>query len=127
MSDLPPYFMWFPNSYRWSSALLNIISTAPFGGADISEVYQIRRKLEDSDQEDDLAWFNACNEVARKVENNISPYSSDSSACVQVDTTFLLWELNSHSSSLTLLLLCVFFGGIHAFRWQLRSRYLVSW
>ena len=56
--------MWFPNRYRWSSALLNIISTAPFGGADISEVYQIRRKLEDSDQEDDLAWFNACNEVA---------------------------------------------------------------
>ena len=74
MSDLPPYFMWFPNSYRWSSALLNIISTAPFGGADISEVYQIRRKLEDSDQEDDLAWFNACNEVARKVENNANGF-----------------------------------------------------
>ena len=55
MSDLPPYFMWFPKSYRWSSALLNIISTAPFGGADISEVYQIRRMLESSDQEDDEA------------------------------------------------------------------------
>ena len=74
MSNLPPYFMWFPNSYRWSSALLNIISTAPFGGADISEVYQIRRRLEESDREDDLAWFNACNEVAKKVENNANSF-----------------------------------------------------
>ena len=70
MSDLPPYFMWFPKSYRWSSALLNIISTAPFGGADISEVYQIRRMLETSDQEDDEAWFKACNTVAQKVEKH---------------------------------------------------------
>lgn len=77
MSDLPPYFMWFPKSYRWSSALLNIISTAPFGGADISEVYQIRRMLELSDQEDDEAWFKACNTVAQKVEKHAEGFQDE--------------------------------------------------
>ena len=77
MSDLPPYFMWFPKSYRWSSALLNIISTAPFGGADISEVYQIRRMLEESDQEDDEAWFKACNTVAQKVEKHAKGFHDE--------------------------------------------------
>ena len=77
MSDLPPYFMWFPKSYRWSSALLNIISTAPFGGADISEVYQIRRMLESSDQEDDEAWFKACNTVAQKVEKHAEGFHNE--------------------------------------------------
>ena len=77
MSDLPPYFMWFPKSYRWSSALLNIISTAPFGGADISEVYQIRRMLELSDQEDDEAWFKACNTVAQKVEKHAEGFHDE--------------------------------------------------
>ena len=69
--------MWFPKSYRWSSALLNIISTAPFGGADISEVYQIRRMLELSDQEDDEAWFKACNTVAQKVEKHAEGFQDE--------------------------------------------------
>ena len=69
--------MWFPKSYRWSSALLNIISTAPFGGADISEVYQIRRMLELSDQEDDEAWFKACNTVAQKVEKHAEGFHDE--------------------------------------------------
>lgn len=69
--------MWFPKSYRWSSALLNMISTAPFGGADISEVYQIRRMLELSDQEDDEAWFKACNTVAQKVEKHAKGFHDE--------------------------------------------------
>jgi esterase/lipase len=54
-----------------------MISTAPFGGADISEVYQIRRMLELSDQEDDEAWFKACNTVAQKVEKHAKGFHDE--------------------------------------------------
>ena len=40
----PPYFMYFPGHYRWSAEMLAILSTAPYGGADLSEVDRIGRK-----------------------------------------------------------------------------------
>ena len=67
MVELPPYFMWFPDSYRWSAGLINILSSAPFGGSEISEVYRIRRLLEGKPKEDDNAWFDACCAVAGSV------------------------------------------------------------
>jgi len=74
MASLPNYFMWFPESYRWSSGLLNIMSSAPFGGADVSEVYQIRRLLEGKSLEDDDAWFDACVEVAERVNKSADTF-----------------------------------------------------
>jgi pimeloyl-ACP methyl ester carboxylesterase len=54
----PNYFMYFPTNYRWSAEMLAMLSTAPYGGADISEVDRIGRQLRDSVGDDD-AWFRA--------------------------------------------------------------------
>ncbi|MEK9661144.1 MAG: hypothetical protein VW644_05340, partial [Alphaproteobacteria bacterium] len=75
MAELPPYFMWFPESYRWSAGLINILSAAPFGGSEISEVYRIRRLLEGKPTEDDGAWFDACNEVAATVRDHADGFA----------------------------------------------------
>ena len=52
----PNYFMYFPGNYRWSAEMLGILSTAPYGGAELSEVDRIGRKLRDH-VGDDNAWF----------------------------------------------------------------------
>ena len=52
----PNYFMYFPDNYRWSAEMLAILSTAPYGGAEISEADRIVRKLRDRVGDDD-AWF----------------------------------------------------------------------
>jgi dienelactone hydrolase len=52
----PNYFMYFPGHYRWSAEMLAIISTAPYGGADISEVHRAGRRLRGR-VGDDEAWF----------------------------------------------------------------------
>ena len=52
----PNYFMYFPDSYRWSAEMLAILSTAPYGGADIAEVDRAGRKLRGR-VGDDEAWF----------------------------------------------------------------------
>ena len=54
----PDYFMYFPGHYRWSAEMLAILSTAPYGGADLSEVDRIGRELRDRVGDDD-AWFHA--------------------------------------------------------------------
>src|SRR5450756_905245 len=41
----PPYFLYFPGNYRWSAAILSMLSSAPWGGADVSEVDKIGRML----------------------------------------------------------------------------------
>lgn len=48
----------FPGNYRWSAEMLAILSTAPYGGAEISEVDRIGRSLRDRVGDDD-AWFEA--------------------------------------------------------------------
>ena len=60
-SKPPNYFMYFPGNYRWSAEMLAILSTAPYGGADLSEVDRIGRKLRDH-VGDDNAWFEAWRE-----------------------------------------------------------------
>lgn len=57
----PNYFMYFPQHYRWSAEMLAILSTAPYGGAEISEVDRAGRKLRDH-VGDDEAWFSVWRE-----------------------------------------------------------------
>lgn len=57
----PNYFMYYPENYRWSAEMLVILSTAPYGGADLSEVDHNGRKLRDK-VGDDEAWFEAWRE-----------------------------------------------------------------
>ncbi len=85
---LPNYFMWFPQSYRWSSGLLNIMSSAPYGGADVSEVYQIRRLLEGKRLEDDDGWFDACVTVADRVRGTAETFR-DSGHGISASTAYL--------------------------------------
>ena len=59
------YFMYFPDNYRWSSGFINMLGSAPYGGADISELHKIGRMLKDkAATSDDDAWFDACVKVA---------------------------------------------------------------
>jgi len=57
-TDLPNYFMYFPSHYRWSAEILAMLSTAPYGGADISEVDRVGRQLRNC-VGDDEQWFRA--------------------------------------------------------------------
>lgn len=50
------WFTYFPDDYRWSAALVGILSTAPYGGADIGEVDRAGRRLRERVGDDD-AWF----------------------------------------------------------------------
>jgi alpha-beta hydrolase superfamily lysophospholipase len=54
----PNYFMYFPAHYRWSAEMLAMLSTAPYGGADLSEIDRIGRQLKSCVGDDD-AWFHA--------------------------------------------------------------------
>lgn len=57
-TDEPNYFMYFPTHYRWSAEMLAMLSTAPYGGADISEVDRVGRQLRNC-VGDDEQWFRA--------------------------------------------------------------------
>lgn len=57
----PNYYMYFPDNYRWSVEMLAILSTAPYGGAEISEVDRAGRKLRGRIG-DDEAWFEVLRE-----------------------------------------------------------------
>ena len=39
------YFTYFPDNYRWSAEMLAILSTGPYGGADIAEADRAGRRL----------------------------------------------------------------------------------
>ncbi len=52
----PAHFQYFPGNYRWSAEMLAVLSTAPFGGSEISEIDRIGRALRD-EVGDDEAWF----------------------------------------------------------------------
>lgn len=52
------WFVYFPGDYRWSAAMLGLLSTAPYGGADIGEVDRVGRSLRGC-AGDDEAWFAA--------------------------------------------------------------------
>lgn len=57
----PNYFMYFPQHYRWSAEMLAMLSTGPYGGAEISEIDRAGRKLRDH-VGDDQAWFSVLRE-----------------------------------------------------------------
>jgi hypothetical protein len=50
------WFTYFPEDYRWSSAVCGILSSAPYGGSDIGEVDRACRGLR-KQLGDDEAWF----------------------------------------------------------------------
>jgi dipeptidyl aminopeptidase/acylaminoacyl peptidase len=52
------WFTYFPEDYRWSSAVSGIIGSAPWGGSDIGEVDRACRSLRPH-LGDDEAWFEA--------------------------------------------------------------------
>jgi dienelactone hydrolase len=52
------HFTYYPGNYRWSAEMMVILSTAPYGGAELSEVDRIGRSLRDR-VGDDEAWFEA--------------------------------------------------------------------
>jgi dienelactone hydrolase len=62
------WFTYFPADYRWSSALCGILSTAPFGGADIGEVDRAGRRLRERTG-DDQAWFDEWRAEADRVRS----------------------------------------------------------
>ena len=69
MSEAPAnnrWFTYFPDDYRWSSGLVNCLSVAPWGGADIGEVDQVGRKLK-KDVGNDALWFREWIKMADKV------------------------------------------------------------
>ena len=52
----PNYFMYFPDSYRWSAEMMALLSAAPYGGPEIAEIDRAGRKLKGHVGDDD-AWF----------------------------------------------------------------------
>ena len=64
--QLPSYFMYFPEDYRWSAAVINVLGAGSYGAADIGEVDRIGRMLRGKEG-DDAAWFDAWCEVAARV------------------------------------------------------------
>ncbi len=72
----PSYFLYFPGNYRWSAAILSMLSSAPWGGADISEVHKIGHLLTGAEPGDDDAWFEACVKVADQVRAHAKTYEN---------------------------------------------------
>ena len=72
----PPHFVYFPGNYRWSAAILSMLSSAAWGGADVSEVDRIGRLLKSAKVEDDEAWFHACVKVADGVSAIAARYEA---------------------------------------------------
>jgi hypothetical protein len=60
------WFTYFPDNYRWSSAVCGILSSAPSGGSDIGEVDRACRGLREHVGDDD-AWFEAWRAEADRV------------------------------------------------------------
>jgi dienelactone hydrolase len=59
-------FVYFPEDYRWSSAVSGILGSAPWGGGDVGEVDRVCRALRGA-LGDDEAWFEAwCGEAERQ-------------------------------------------------------------
>jgi dienelactone hydrolase len=60
------WFAYFPEDYRWSSAVGGILGSAPYGGSDIGEVDRAARSLK-KHLGDDAAWFEAWRTEADRV------------------------------------------------------------
>jgi dienelactone hydrolase len=60
------WFTYFPDDYRWSAAVAGVLSTAPYGGAELGEVDRVGRRLRGK-VGDDVAWFEAWCEEGRRL------------------------------------------------------------
>jgi dienelactone hydrolase len=60
------WFTYFPEDYRWSSAIGGILGSAAYGGSDIGEVDRAARPLR-KQLGDDQAWFDAWRAEADRV------------------------------------------------------------
>jgi len=76
MSKDPGYFMYFPGNYRWSAGFINMLSSAPYGGAEVGELHKIGQMLKDAAPEDDDAWFDACVKVADQVRGKAEGFKA---------------------------------------------------
>jgi hypothetical protein len=56
LPETSSWFRYFPEDYRWSAAVCNILGTANCGGSDIGEVDRAGRRLQRR-LGDDEAWF----------------------------------------------------------------------
>jgi len=68
------YFMYFPGNYRWSVGFINMLSSAPYGGSEIGELYKIGCLLKDKVLEDDVVWFDACVKVVDGVCGHVEKF-----------------------------------------------------
>ena len=75
MAELPKYFMYFPDNYRWSAAYLNMLGRGSYGGVDINDLHKIGRML-DGKVGDDDAWFHAFVKVADEVRQHADLFRS---------------------------------------------------
>src|SRR5262245_28947655 len=66
MAKTANWFMYFPEDYRWSSAVGGILGSAAYGGSDIGEVDRAARSLR-THVGDDAAWFEAWRAEADRV------------------------------------------------------------
>jgi esterase/lipase len=57
----PNWFMYFPDSYRWSAEMMALLSAVPYGGPEIAEIDRAGRKLKAHVGDDD-AWFRVLRE-----------------------------------------------------------------
>jgi len=61
------WFAYFPEDYRWSAAMLIMISTAPFGSSDIGEIDRVGKRLKERIGNDE-AWFEEWTRMAEEGE-----------------------------------------------------------
>lgn len=61
------WFTYFPEDYRWSSAVCGMVGSATYGGSDIGEVDRAARSLR-KHLGDDSAWFEAWRTEADRVQ-----------------------------------------------------------
>jgi dienelactone hydrolase len=62
--DYAPLLRYFPGNYRWSAGFINMMGSAPYGGAELGELNKIAELLKGKAPDADVAWFEACEKVA---------------------------------------------------------------
>jgi esterase/lipase len=61
------WFAYFPEDYRWSAAVLIMLSTAPWGSSDIGEIDRVGKRLKPK-VGDDEAWFEEWTRMGGEVQ-----------------------------------------------------------
>ncbi len=62
-----PAFVYFPDDYRWSAAMLLVLGGAASGGAELDEVHRVGQRLRGR-VGDDRAWFEEWTAMALRLE-----------------------------------------------------------